>query len=205
MLTQGFRKVCPLRDCTITGQKLFKLLPTCKIQSQLTPDLFAGALLGAGDFIAQQYVEKVPLREHDVVRTARMAAIGTVVIGPIFHVWYSTLDKRFVHKSPGNAMRKMTVDQSILAPVFLVLFYGAVGIVERRTIKQISDKIYEEFYPNMVVNYKVWPAVQFLNFYLFPAHLRVLVVNVVSLFWNTYLAWTSHKELGHSAEQFYNG
>jgi len=159
-----------------------------------------GALLGAGDFIAQQYVEKVPLREHDVVRTARMAAIGTVVIGPIFHVWYSTLDKRFVHKSPGNAMRKMTVDQSILAPVFLVLFYGAVGIVERRTIKQISDKIYEEFYPNMVVNYKVWPAVQFLNFYLFPAHLRVLVVNVVSLFWNTYLAWTSHKELGHSAE-----
>ena len=205
MLTQGFSKVCPLRDCAITGQKLFKLLPTCKIQSQLTPDFFAGALLGAGDFIAQQYVEKVPLREHDVVRTARMAAIGTVVIGPIFHVWYSTLDKRFVHKSPGNAMRKMTVDQSILAPVFLVLFYGAVGIVERRTIKQISDKIYEEFYPNMVVNYKVWPAVQFLNFYLFPAHLRVLVVNIVSLFWNTYLAWTSHKELGHSAEQFYNG
>ena len=158
-------------------------------------DLSTGALLGAGDFIAQQYVEKVPLREHDVVRTARMAAIGTVVIGPIFHVWYAALDKRFARKSPGNAMRKMTVDQSILAPVFLVLFYGAVGIVERRTIKQISDKIYEEFYPNMVVNYKVWPAVQFLNFYLFPAHLRVLVVNVVSLFWNTYLAWTSHKEL----------
>lgn len=159
---------------------------------------FSGALLGAGDIIAQQYVENVPLREHDVVRTARMTAIGTVVIGPIFHVWYAALDKRFAHKSPGNAIRKMTVDQSILAPVFLVLFYGAVGIVERRTIKQISDKIYEEFYPNMIVNYKVWPAVQFLNFYLFPAHLRVLVVNVVSLFWNTYLAWTSHKELEHS-------
>ncbi|CAH3145275.1 unnamed protein product [Porites evermanni] len=157
-----------------------------------------GALLGAGDFIAQQCVEKVPLREHDVIRTVRMAAVGTVVIGPIFHVWYAALDQRFSHRSPGNAMRKMTVDQSILAPVFLVLFYGAVGIVERRTIKQISDKIYEEFYPNMVVNYKIWPAVQFLNFYLFPAHLRVLVVNVVSLFWNTYLAWTSHKELEYS-------
>nr|XP_058957266.1 protein Mpv17-like [Pocillopora verrucosa] len=159
-----------------------------------------GALLGAGDFIAQQYVEKVPLREHDLVRTARMAAVGTVVIGPIFHVWYAQLDKRFARKSPGNAIRKMTVDQSILAPVFLVLFYGAVGVVERRTIKEISDKIYEEFYPNMVVNYQIWPAVQFCNFYFFPAHLRVLIVNVVSLFWNTYLAWTSHKELEHSKQ-----
>ena len=45
----------------------------------------------------------------------------------------------------------MTVDQSILAPVFLILFHGAVGIVQRRTMKQISDKIYEEFYPNMVI------------------------------------------------------
>lgn len=159
-----------------------------------------GALLGAGDFIAQQYVEKVPLRQHDFVRTARMAAVGTVVIGPIFHVWYAQLDKRFARKSPGNAIRKMTVDQSILAPVFLVLFYGAVGIVERRTIKEIGDKICEEFYPNMVVNYQIWPAVQFCNFYFFPAHLRVLVVNVVSLFWNTYLAWTSHKELEHSTK-----
>lgn len=141
-----------------------------------------------------------PLREHDFVRTARMAAVGTVVIGPIFHVWYAQLDKRFARKSPGNAIRKMTVDQSILAPVFLVLFYGAVGIVERRTITEISDKICEEFYPNMVVNYQIWPAVQFCNFYFFPAHLRVLVVNVVSLFWNTYLAWTSHKELEHSTK-----
>ena len=63
-----------------------------------------------------------------------------------------------------------------------------------------GDKIYEEFYPNMVVNYQIWPAVQFCNFYFFPAHLRVLVVNVVSLFWNTYLAWTSHKELEHSKQ-----
>lgn len=154
-----------------------------------------GALLGAGDFIAQQYVEKVPLLSHDVVRTARMAMVGTVVIGPIFHVWYATLDRRFARKSPGNAIKKMTVDQSILAPVFLILFYGAVGIVERRTLREISDKIYAEFYPNMVVNYKVWPAIQFMNFYLFPAHLRVLVVNVASLFWNTYLAWTSHRDV----------
>ena len=154
-----------------------------------------GTLLGAGDFIAQQYVEKVPLLSHDVVRTARMAMVGTVVIGPIFHVWYKTLDRRFARKSPGNAIKKMTVDQSILAPVFLILFYGAVGIVERRTLREISDKIYEEFYPNMVVNYKIWPAIQFMNFYLFPAHLRVLVVNVASLFWNTYLAWTSHRDV----------
>ncbi|KAJ7351073.1 Protein Mpv17 [Desmophyllum pertusum] len=151
-------------------------------------------------FIAQQCVEKVPLRDHDMVRTARMAAIGNRGDRANIPRLVRGTRQAFVHKSPGNAMRKMTVDQSILAPVFLILFYGIVGIVERRTVKQISDKIYEEFYPNMVVNYKIWPAVQFLNFYLFPAHLRVLVVNVVSLFWNTYLAWTSHKELGHSTE-----
>lgn len=85
-----------------------------------------------------------------------MVVIGIVVIGLIFYVWYLIFDKWFVYKSLGNVMRKMIVDQSILVLVFFVLFYGVVGIVECWMIKQISDKIYEEFYLNMVVNYKVW-------------------------------------------------
>ncbi|XP_066851395.1 protein Mpv17 isoform X6 [Anser cygnoides] len=43
--------------------------------------LTAGALMGAGDVIAQQLVERRGLREHHGKRTLRMVAIGCCFVG----------------------------------------------------------------------------------------------------------------------------
>lgn len=38
----------------------------------------------------------------------------------------------------------------------------------------------------MLLNsYKIWPAVQIINFYLLPFEARLLVGSLVSLIWNT--------------------
>lgn len=39
----------------------------------------------------------------------------------------------------------------------------------------------------LLTQYKVWPAVNFINFTYVPEPLRVLVSGVVALFWNIYL------------------
>lgn len=42
-------------------------------------------------------------------------------------------------------------------------------------------------------NWRVWPAVNFVNFFFFPLHYRVIVVNTVGVFWNTYLAYMANR------------
>jgi hypothetical protein len=39
---------------------------------------------------------------------------------------------------------------------------------------------------------QIWPACQLINFYFTPFLLRPLVVAVVGLLWNVYLAWKTN-------------
>jgi hypothetical protein len=42
----------------------------------------------------------------------------------------------------------------------------------------------------LITQYKVWPAVNLINFNLVPERFRAVVSSVVSLFWNCYLTGT---------------
>jgi hypothetical protein len=47
-----------------------------------------------------------------------------------------------------------------------------------------------DFAAVLITQYKVWPAVNLINFNLVPAPFRAVVSSVVSLFWNIYLTGT---------------
>ncbi len=38
----------------------------------------------------------------------------------------------------------------------------------------------------------VWPAAQYLNFYLVPTHYRVVFVNFILFCWNVFLSYIKH-------------
>ena len=42
-------------------------------------------------------------------------------------------------------------------------------------------------------DWMVWPAAQYLNFYLLPPHLRVVYVAAVTGCWDGYLSYVKHK------------
>jgi hypothetical protein len=42
----------------------------------------------------------------------------------------------------------------------------------------------------LITQYKVWPAVNLINFNFVPEPFRAVVSSVVSLFWNVYLCGT---------------
>ncbi|XP_075856740.1 mitochondrial inner membrane protein Mpv17 isoform X2 [Microcebus murinus] len=137
--------------------------------------LTAGSLMGVGDIISQQLVEKRGLREHQTGRTLTMVSLGCGFVGPVVGGWYKVLDRFIPGTTKVDALKKMLLDQGGFAPCFLGCFLPL------------------DYRDALITNYYLWPAVQLANFYLVPLHYRLAVVQCVAVIWNSYLSWKAHQ------------
>ncbi|XP_022088869.1 protein Mpv17-like isoform X3 [Acanthaster planci] len=163
------------------------------VASQQCP---VGLLMGLGDAICQQAIEKAGLKKHDVIRTVRQASFGLVIGGPLLFAWYRTLDKVIKGTGVIKALKSVAVDQMVMPPIFLTLFYSAIGLTSGLSPAEVVDKLKQNMKPTLITNYKIWPAAQVINFYFVPLQHRVLTANFVALFWNIYLSWMANKGRG---------
>ncbi|XP_067428701.1 protein Mpv17 isoform X2 [Thunnus thynnus] len=101
----------------------------------------AGSLVGVGDVISQQLIERRGLAHHNVRRTAKMMSIGFFFVGPVIGSWYKVLDKLVVGGSKSAAMKKMLVDQLCFAPCFLGAFLSISGALNGLTVEENVTKL----------------------------------------------------------------
>lgn len=147
-------------------------------------------LFGGGDLIAQQAIER-KRNQHDWARTARMAGYGAFVFAPLGTRWFKTLD--FIRlKSHGlSTFLKLSIDQLIAAPTMLAFFFTTMNYLEGNDMKQAEERLREKWGPTLYKNWMVFGPLQAMNFALVPSHLRLLVLNGASLFWNSYLSYAN--------------
>lgn len=115
--------------------------------------------------------------------------------GPTLTKWYGVLNKYIGSSGSKVALKKVALDQFVFAPgliaVLLTVFNGLQGLSFDDSIKKLRND-----YPDVLVNnYLLWPGVQLVNFWVVPLHYQVLVVQLVALFWNTYMSWKAHTKL----------
>ncbi|XP_075606312.1 mitochondrial inner membrane protein Mpv17 isoform X2 [Balearica regulorum gibbericeps] len=103
--------------------------------------LTAGALMGAGDVIAQQLVEQRGLRGHHGSRTVKMMAIGFCFVGPVVGGWYRILDQLIPGATKVVAVKKMVLDQGGFAPCFLGCFLAITGAMNGLSLEENWSKI----------------------------------------------------------------
>jgi protein Mpv17 len=174
----------------------------------ITKALTAGVLLGLGDSLTQG-IEKyngVTYTGYDWKRTAKMSSFGLFVVGPLLHQWYKLLH-RITAKSilPGgvepskfsqiySGMKQVLIDQTVFAGPSLALFFIYMNLIEGKDWTEVYNKMSNVFWDTLIMNWKVWPAVQFINFTFVPLAFRVLVVNAVSILWNAYLSFVQYSK-----------
>ncbi|KAL0281410.1 UNVERIFIED_CONTAM: hypothetical protein PYX00_002404 [Menopon gallinae] len=154
--------------------------------------LQAGALMATGDLIAQCYVEKKEWKKVDVERTEKFFLIGAFVIGPPLGKWYSVLHRIFGKGVKFAALKKVTIDQLLFAPIFTGMVLSVINFTNHFSVESMIAKVKED-YPDVIKNnYKVWPAVQLFNFYMVPLKYQVFAVQIVAILWNTYISWKTN-------------
>ena len=109
---------------------------------------------------------------------------------PVLNFHYGTILQWISPKTtPLATLAKVTVDQTMFAPFFISFIFVTLSLMEGKSIEEGKLSVKEKLWPSLLVNWKIWPLVQFLNFSLIPVRYHLIVVNFVAVWWNAYLSW----------------
>ncbi|KAI5848927.1 hypothetical protein BZA05DRAFT_317883, partial [Tricharina praecox] len=142
-----------------------------------------------GDLNAQLLFPTSADASYDYARTGRMALTGSLLAIPV-NAWYTRISYRFLTLPRKLAIfLRVALSQAVFTPVFLVAFFGVQGLLEAKSLHDISEKILTTGPRAWRDGLVLWPAVSTVNFALVPIEYRALVGGVASLGWNTWLSY----------------
>ena len=128
----------------------------------LVKSVTAGVILGAADLAGQalQNSQKEGDNEStelDIARTLRFAFFGLVLQAPWNHFYYLLLDGAIPPTAdpwtPTTAI-KTVIDQFVQAPIFTVLIFAFLGVLEGKTLDSIKQQLEDDYTDTMVANCK---------------------------------------------------
>ncbi|KAH8303844.1 hypothetical protein KR018_011624, partial [Drosophila ironensis] len=160
----------------------------------VTNTLGSGALLVIGDAVAQtveQWQKKSQNRSLDYKRTGSMFFTG-LLVGFVQHCFYTKLDTYFTDPSSKVVFRKMAIDQLIMSPSYILMFFYITSLLEGATIKESNAEISKKFWWTWMMDWCFWPGLQYLNFKYLRATYRVIFVNVSNCVYVVLLSYIKH-------------
>ena len=125
--------------------------------------------------------------QYDWYRISRFTFLGTVVVGPVLHLWYSFLMSKFPGSFLLHTVQRLALDQLVFAPIFLPLFLS-LNLLLQGTPDDIIPMLENDWFNALVANWSLWVPAQFLNFKFILPQFQVLFSNGVGFVWNIYLS-----------------
>lgn len=159
----------------------------------LTKSVTAGVILGAADLAGQVLENKLKeeKKDIDIARFVRFAFFGFILQAPWNHFYYQMLDGALPPTAdPLTATTgiKVVIDQFIQAPIFTVLIFYFLGILEGKSTDDVKNQLDRDYKDTMLANWKLWVPATIVNIAFCPPMLRVLFLNCVFFFWSIFLS-----------------
>lgn len=144
------------------------------------------------DIKSSKNLDSLAHAKYDLGSIKRYALWGVFVIPPIYQTWYKWLDAKF-HLCDKNPLyrsilaKKMVLDQFLLTPVIIVLFFVTMNAMEGKSdwLEECKQKFWKTFGADCCY----WLPVQALNFVYVPSDLRVAFIAVATFVWMNVLCW----------------
>lgn len=137
----------------------------------------SGALFGIGDLVSQYFFHSAKNKKNGTVdgvvfnfeRTAIFAGFGAFMASPILMFHYQ---KFLPWIAPGrgvsSTLMKVGVDQTVFAPFFLTYLFFVLSKLQGDSSRQAWNTATGKLWSTLLVNWSIWPLVQFANFFFVP-------------------------------------
>ncbi|XP_059480012.1 mpv17-like protein [Neocloeon triangulifer] len=161
--------------------KKYPLVANCGVYGTL----YVGAELSQ-QTINKKFLAPIP-EPYDQGTLARYGVVGTFIYPTILFNWYKWLDARFVGTAAPIIVKKLLLDQFLLTPPLLVIFYASMSIMERKG--DILEECRNKIIPTFKTSCMFWLPAQSINFMLVPPAARVVYVGSCAFIWVNILCW----------------
>ena len=116
-----------------------------------------------GDILAQKFVEPGD-KPYDVMRTIRLGSFGFLLHGTTGHYFYGFLDSKLPGTKPITVASKVFIDQTIWNPIFGLMFFGYLNVVEGKSWEDYTKKIKSDLKTAVMGSWAVWVSHVYTNF-----------------------------------------
>ena len=170
-----------------------------------------------GDIICQYATRPADGFVIDVKRFLVFALWGALGFTPLAFKWYGGMETALSQDIKYRFLVKTALDQTVFSTGITTLTFLCITVVEgllapiewkanalpritKQSVLPITSlvesgitKVKRNLWDTLLENWKVWPAVQLLNFSVVPVKFQVLFVNIVAIWWNFVLSMFQHK------------
>lgn len=143
------------------------------------------------DTLTQLFIEK---GAFNLKRLAKMASFGLLCHGTSGHYFYNFLDKVLAGTTPAIVALKVAVDQTLWAPLFMVMFFSYMCLFDG-TPELIASKIKGDIFTAVKGSWMTWIPAHTINFAFVPSDNRLLYINTIQIFFNIFMSVLGNKKV----------
>ncbi|KAF5298115.1 hypothetical protein FQA39_LY02539 [Lamprigera yunnana] len=105
----------------------------------------SGVLMFVGDVVEQEIeIQRNLMDEFDWGRFGRMFLTG-LLFGPVHHYFYMWMNRKLPHRSVPVVFKKILLDQFIMSPICIILFFYTIGALEGKPTKEVTKEMKDKF------------------------------------------------------------
>uniref|UniRef100_A0A7R9WT51 Peroxisomal membrane protein MPV17 n=1 Tax=Craspedostauros australis TaxID=1486917 RepID=A0A7R9WT51_9STRA len=127
--------------------------------------------------------------EIDWAKTGRFAFLNVVLVAPVLHYWYQFINRSVPGSSLTRVLQRVFWDEFVFTPLYLPVVLGSLWTLEGTSPPKVWEMIKSETMKLVMAEWVVWVPTMFLTFRYVPVKFQVLTINLVGVFWNTYLSF----------------
>jgi protein Mpv17 len=168
-------------------------------QPLLTKALTSLTGFTAGDVLAQSFIEQEG-KPYDIMRTVRLGSFGFLLHGTTGHYFYGVLDSKLPGTKPVTVATKVAIDQTIWNPIFGLMFFGYLNLMEGKSLDTYVNKIKQDLQTAVMGSWAVWVPAHTINFAFVPPSQRLLYINTIQIGYNVFLSFLGNKDVEDGKE-----